>query len=115
MAMTKEQLNAALYQKMYYEQEEYRSKLLALPPKEILEHAYAYTVREDILLSLEYNDLTGQQAMSLLKSEYPLADIFSKWEDHETGYMQDIFGMMETHAMIFCAKRKTFQTRMQGR
>lgn len=98
MAMTNEQLNAALYQKMYYEQEDYRSMLLSLPPEQILEHAYAYTVREDILLSLEYNDLTDEQAMTLLKSEHPLADIFSKWENHETGYMEDIHNMIETHA-----------------
>ncbi len=98
MAMTNEQLNAALYQKMYYEQEEYRSMLLTLSPKEILEHAYAYTVREDILLSLEYHDLTDKQAMILLKAKHPLADIFSKWENHETGYMEDIHNMIETHA-----------------
>ncbi len=96
--MTNEDLNTVLYEKMYDEQEEYRSKLLALPPEQILEHAYAYTVREDILLSLEYNDLTDEQALALIKSEHPLADIFSKWEDHESSYMQDIFDMVETHA-----------------
>ena len=96
--MTNEELNTALYQKMFNEQEEYRSRLLSMQPEEILEHAYAYTVREDVLLSLEYHDLSDEQAKALSKSKHPLADIFSRWEDHETGYMEDIYDMIETHA-----------------
>ena len=78
--MTNEELNTALYQKMFDEQEAYRSELLSMSPEQILEHAYAYTVREDVLLSMEYNDLSDSQAKELLKSKTPLADIFSKWE-----------------------------------
>lgn len=52
--MTNEELNTALYGKMFAEQETYRAWLLSLPPEEILNHAYEYTVREDILMSLEY-------------------------------------------------------------
>ena len=42
--------------KMFAEQEQFRDWLLSQPPAEILNHAYEYTVREDILMSLEYND-----------------------------------------------------------
>ena len=59
--MTNEELNTALYQKMFAEQETYRKWLLEQPPEEILKHTYEYTVREDILLSLEYHDLTDAQ------------------------------------------------------
>ena len=38
--MTNEELNTALYEKMFAEQETYRSWLLSLPPEEILNHAY---------------------------------------------------------------------------
>ena len=55
--MTNEELNTALYEKMFSEQETYRAWLLAQPPEEILNHTYEYTVREDILMSLEYNSL----------------------------------------------------------
>lgn len=51
--MTTEELNTQLYHKMFAEQEYYRAWLLAQPPEEILHHAYEYTNREDILLSLE--------------------------------------------------------------
>lgn len=43
--MTNEELNTALYEKMFAEQETYRSWLLSQPPGEILNHAYEYTVR----------------------------------------------------------------------
>lgn len=53
--MTNDELNTALYEKMFAEQETYRAWLLSQPSEEILNHTYEYTVREDILLSMEYN------------------------------------------------------------
>lgn len=70
--MINEELNTALYEKMFAEQETYRAWLLSQPPEEILNHAYEYTVREDILMSLEYHDLPDAQARALLKSPSPL-------------------------------------------
>ena len=46
--MTNAELNTALYQKMFDEQETYREWLLSQPSEEILNHTYEYTVREDI-------------------------------------------------------------------
>ena len=66
--MTNEELNTALYEKMFAEQESYRAWLLSQTPEEILNHTYEYTVREDILMSLEYHDLPDGQARALLKS-----------------------------------------------
>ena len=70
--MTNEELNTRLYEKMFAEQEQFRDWLLSQPPEEILNHAYEYTVREDILMSLEYHDLPDAQARALLKSPSPL-------------------------------------------
>lgn len=89
--MTNEELNTALYEKMFSEQETYRAWLLAQPPEEILNHTYEYTVREDILMSLEYNSLPNTQVQALLKSPSPLADVFAAWEDRETSYMEEIW------------------------
>ena len=66
--MTNEELNTALYEKMFAEQEAYRAWLLSQPPAEILKHTYEYTVREDILLALEYHDLPDARAKALLAS-----------------------------------------------
>ena len=76
MHMTTEELNTQLYEKMFADQEKYRQWLLTQPPDEILNHAYEYTIRNDILLSLEYNNLNGKQAQALLKSPCPLGDVF---------------------------------------
>ena len=70
--MTNEEKNTALYEKVFAEQETYRKWLLEQPPEEILKHSYEYTVREDIVLSLEYHDLEDAQAEALLKSPAPL-------------------------------------------
>jgi hypothetical protein len=89
--LTNEELNTALYEKMFSEQETYRAWLLAQPPEEILNHTYEYTVREDILMSLEYNSLPNTQVQALLKSPSPLADVFAAWEDRETSCMEEIW------------------------
>ena len=59
--MTNEELNTALYKKVFAEQEKYREWLLSQPPNEILNHCYEYTVREDIVLALEEYDLSDKQ------------------------------------------------------
>lgn len=96
--MTNEELNTQLYQKMFAEQEKYRDWLLTLAPEEILNHTYEYTVREDILMSLEFHDLPNAQANALLKSPSPLADVFKEWESKENGYMEDIWQTVDDRA-----------------
>ena len=107
--ITNQELNTLLYQKMFAEQERYRQHLLTLPPEEILEHAYAYTTREDILLSLEYNDLTDKQCQALLKSPCPLEDVFQAWEKCESSHMEELWSAVEDRAntVIQAAKAKS--------
>lgn len=104
--MTNEQLNTALYEKMFAEQEAYREWLLGQPPEEILNHTYEYTVREDILMSLEYHDLPDTQARAMLKSPRPLSDVFKDWEQKETGYMDDIWQTVEERAKTEAQKQQ---------
>lgn len=88
--MTNEELNTALYKKVFAEQEKYREWLLSQPPNEILNHCYEYTVREDIVLALEEYDLSDKQCKALLKSPSPLADVFKDFEKRETDHMDNI-------------------------
>lgn len=104
--MTTEERNTALYQKMFAEQERFKNWLLEQPPEELLRHAYEYTVREDILLSLEYHDLEGEQANALLKSQNPLKKIFQEWESRETGYMEMIWDTVEEQAKTEQSRQK---------
>ena len=50
--MTNEELNTALYHKMFAEQERFKAYLLTVSPHEVLEQAYEYVCREDILLAM---------------------------------------------------------------
>ena len=86
--MTNEELNTRLYEKMFAEQEQFRDWLLSQPPAEILNHAYEYTVREDIVMAMEQLELTDTQAQALLDSPSPLADVYRYFEKLETGYME---------------------------
>ena len=96
--MTNEERNTALYQKMFAEQEKFRDWLKGQPPEEVLNHAYEYTIREDILMSLEYHDLSDAQADALMKSPNPLADVFRDFEKRETDHMETIWDCLESRA-----------------
>ena len=98
--MTNGERNTALYQKMFAEQEEFRDWLKGQSPEEILNHAYEYTIREDILLSLEYHDLSDAQADALMKSPSPLADVFRDFEKWETDHMETIWDCLESRADV---------------
>ena len=65
-----------LCEKMRVEQSAYCLWLTAQPPEEILNHAYEYSVREDIILATEEMNLTPAQVRALLKSPVPLADVY---------------------------------------
>lgn len=104
--MTNEELNTRLYEKMFAEQEQFRDWLLSQPAAEILNHAYEYTVREDILMSLEYHDLEDSQARALLKSGKPLKQIFERWENQETSYMDTVWDTVQEQAKAAESKQK---------
>lgn len=108
--MTNEEHNTALYQKMFSEQEKFRDWLKDQSPEEILNHAYEYTIREDILLSLEYHDLSDAQADALMKSPSPLADVFRDFEKRETDHMETVWDCLESRAdSILEEQRRTLR------
>ncbi len=88
--MTNEELNAALYEKMRAEQDQFTGWLLKLAPKEMLEHSFECTVRQDILISMEDNVLTSDQAQALLRSEKPLADVYKEYQKQQSGYIDEV-------------------------
>ncbi len=96
--MTTEELNTALYQKMFDEQERFKEELRNAAPQKIMLNAFELVVREVILLHLEENDLSGAQARALLKSNHLLSDLFNAWESRESKHMEEIGETVEAHA-----------------
>lgn len=113
--MTLEELNTKLYEKMFDEQEQFRAWLLTQTPEEILNHSYEYVMREDIVLSLEYHDLSEKQCKALLKSPHPLADVFKEFEKRETNHMENIRDTIESHANAIIRKDFLRRQRDAGR
>ena len=106
--MDAEKLNQALYDKMAAEQERFKHGLLGMTAEEALNHAYEYAMREDILMSLEVQDLPAPQAAALLESPCPLADIYKDFRDMETGHMENIRECIEDRAeSLMEAQRET--------
>ena len=93
-----EALQQSLYDKLSREQDKYRDWLKGQPPEEILHHSYEYTVREDILMSMEELTLSEAEMRVLLLSPSPMAILYDKFSDLETGYMDTIRDSIEDTA-----------------
>ena len=50
--MNTNNLNTALFEKMTAEQDKFRDWLKSQSPEEVLNHAYEYTIREDIVMAM---------------------------------------------------------------
>ena len=96
--MINEDLNSELYNRILDEQHEWRKWLLSLTSDQVLDHAYEYTSREDILMALEEAEIPSEQCHALLKSSCPLADIYTEFERTETDHMDDIRQSIENRA-----------------
>lgn len=96
--MTNEEMMSRLYGQMVTEQMKYKEWLLGQPPDVILDNAYQFTVREDIVMEMEELELKDAQAAALLRSRTPLADVYRAWERTETHHMDDVRDVIEARA-----------------
>lgn len=83
--MTAEELNITLYRKIETEQERFKEWLLTLPPEQILGHCYEFTVRENILIAMENNDLPLKSATALLESKDVISEVYETYQKREVG------------------------------
>ena len=108
--MNTNDLNTALFEKMAAEQDKFRDWLKSQPPEEVLNHAYEYTIREDIVMAMEELELIDTQAQALLESPSPLADVYRYFEKLETGYMDVIRDSIENRADDVCRAQEELRT-----
>ena len=108
--MNTNNLNTALFEKMTAEQDKFRDWLKSQPPEEVLNHAYEYIIREDIVMAMEELELTDTQAQALLESPSPLADVYRYFEKLETGYMDVIRDSIENRADDVCRAKEELRT-----
>ena len=67
-------------------------------PEVVMQYAYELVMRDDIMLSIEENDLIPKQCKALLKHKEPLNDLFLAWENGESNHMQEILSCIENKA-----------------
>lgn len=96
--MTQEQLNTALYEKMKEEMKHFSDWLLTQPAEEVLNHAYEYVTKQDILSDMEYLELSEERARALLQSDTPLEDVYKAYDSQETSVMDIITDCIESRA-----------------
>ncbi len=96
--MTNEELNMKLYDKLADEQAKFKGWLLTQPPEEILNHAYEFIIREDIVCEMEFHDVSDEQAKALLASPAPLDEIFHEFEKMETDHMNNVRDCIDSRA-----------------
>ena len=95
---------------MFAAQEKFREGLLQQTPENVLEHAYEYTAREDILLWLEFNNLEPAQAKALLRLPDPLNTVFQDLDHRENSHMDDIADVIEDRANQEVTRRREKQS-----
>lgn len=108
MRMTTEELNTRLYEKMYAQQQNFIRSLKDSTPENVMQYAYELVIREDILLSLEENDLDARQCKALLKEKNPLDKLFLAWENHEGNHMNEVRDFIENFANDIISQRKQY-------
>lgn len=96
--MNTEELNLQLYNKMSAEFEKFKEELLNSSPQEVLDRAYEYIIKDDIVLSLEHSDLTASRADALLKSENSLDEVYDAWMESESSHMDEIREVLDSAA-----------------
>ena len=96
-------LDEQLYDKLSQEQDTFRKELLALPPEQILDKAWEYLVREDILLTMEYNELDDEQAKALLELPDAMSDLCDTVKGKDSRQQETIWREIEERSNVLAA------------
>lgn len=83
-------LKVRLCEKVSKEQEIFETYLLTLPPKEILNHACEFTVRQDIVFAVEQMELRDNEIKALLNVPDLLMEVYEDFINLEDDYMDNI-------------------------
>jgi len=83
-----ETLRLKILEKAKVEQVEYIEKLKQLTPEKILECAYEYVIKEELLIFLEHEIFENEEDLATLsKLEYPLNTIYLEWLGQDISFM----------------------------
>ena len=99
-------LNSQLYDKMVASQGKMKDWLQSQSFDDMMRNAREYLVREDIVLSFEFHDLSDEQVFALWEREDPLAELYSEFEKVEDRHMEIVKDTLENHADFLIAEKQ---------
>ena len=88
--MMNDELYDQLIEKARAEQSGLKNYLLYQPVEEILDRAYEYATREDILMIIESGELSEKEVKALNSSRTPLADVYRCADKNEVNIMDSL-------------------------
>lgn len=100
-----------LFDKATAEQDAYRAWLLTRPPEEILDHAYEYATREDIVMMLDNMNLSEKEARALLHLTRPVTDIYTSFNKTDVTLMSALEETASERANELLAKQREVNPR----
>ena len=96
--MTEEELVDALSDKMRSEQDKFREELLQKKPEEILNGAYSYWMRDDIIIAVEGRHLSNEALTALAKLDNPLSAAYQEFLDTDHNTLEPLIDSLESLA-----------------
>ena len=100
-----------LFDKAKAEQDAYRAWLLTQPPEEILDHAYAYTTREDIVMMLENMTLSEKKARAFGHFSSRVSEICTSFNIMEVTLLSALEETASERAKELLAKQREVNPR----
>ena len=84
----KKTLRTTILEKAKKEQFEFAEKLKTFTPVEILNNAYEYVIKEELLIFLEHGAFENEEELEVLSQmEYPLNTIYTEWLGQDISFM----------------------------
>ena len=99
-------LNSQLYDKLVASQEKMKDWLQSQSFDDMMRNAREYLVREDIVLSFEFHDLSDEQVFALWEREDPLAELYAAFEKAEDHHMEKVKDTLENHADFLITEKQ---------
>ena len=99
-------LNSQLYDKLVASQEKMKDWLQSQSFDDMMRNAREYLVREDIVLSFEFHDLSDEQVFALWEREDPLAELYAAFEKAEDHHMEKVNDTLENHADFLITEKQ---------
>lgn len=92
--MTNEELKEKLYLRLTAEMDELEAELLQKPTQVILDRAYEYLSKKNIISVIECGcEFTNEQLKAMLRMKAPLDELYAEWRDtdcSEYGMIRDV-------------------------